>query len=212
MKLTKHGHACVRLERDGRALVIDPGEFSVGPVLDGVEAVLITHRHTDHVDVERLAAYGPPLEVWTSAGVAELLAGIPAAVHIVGDGDRFEAAGLSVRVFGDWHAPSHPDTEITTNIGFLAGEEVFYPGDALTVPGVPVPTLLLPTQASWMLGRDWVEYLREIRPLRAYSTHDGMFNDDGLALIEGWLEHEAERAGAGADYRRLAVGESVALG
>ena len=28
MRLTKHGHACVRLESGGRVLVIDPGTLS----------------------------------------------------------------------------------------------------------------------------------------------------------------------------------------
>ena len=33
MKLTKHEHACVVLEKDGASIVIDPGSFSSGAVL-----------------------------------------------------------------------------------------------------------------------------------------------------------------------------------
>ncbi|MDQ5862445.1 MAG: MBL fold metallo-hydrolase, partial [Actinomycetota bacterium] len=52
MKLTKYTHACVRLEQDGRVLVLDPGTFSeTEEALDGAQAVLITHEHGDHVDV-----------------------------------------------------------------------------------------------------------------------------------------------------------------
>ncbi|WP_136706292.1 MBL fold metallo-hydrolase [Agromyces sp. H66] len=211
MKLTKYGHACVLLEKDGRSLVIDPGVFSDAPLLDEVAAVLITHGHADHLDIERLAASGP-LEVWTCAAVAEALAETPASVHVVADGDRFEAAGFAVQVFGERHAQGHPDVSIASNVGFLIDEEVFYPGDALTVPEVPVPTLLLPTHAPWMRGREMIDYLRTVRPVRAYSTHDGMLNEHGLASVDAWLGLEAQRAGDGADIRRLAMGESITLG
>ena len=54
MRLTKMGHACVRLEKDGRILVIDPGTLTEPEALDGAEAVLITHEHFDHVELSRL--------------------------------------------------------------------------------------------------------------------------------------------------------------
>ena len=43
MRLTKLGHACVRLEKDGARLVIDPGAWSGPDRLAGAQAVLITH-------------------------------------------------------------------------------------------------------------------------------------------------------------------------
>lgn len=59
MKLTKLGHACVRLEKNGRALVIDPGALTPqDDALAGVEAVLVTHEHADHLDPDRLRGPG----------------------------------------------------------------------------------------------------------------------------------------------------------
>jgi L-ascorbate metabolism protein UlaG (beta-lactamase superfamily) len=52
MKLTKYTHACVRLEKDNRVLVLDPGTFSeTAEALSGADAVLVTHEHGDHIDV-----------------------------------------------------------------------------------------------------------------------------------------------------------------
>ena len=78
MKLTKFTHACVRLEKDGQALVLDPGTFSeTGQALDGAGAVLITHEHGDHVDVPAVVAAlqgNDALQVFAPAGVAAKLA------------------------------------------------------------------------------------------------------------------------------------------
>jgi L-ascorbate metabolism protein UlaG (beta-lactamase superfamily) len=49
MRLTKLGHSCVRLEKDGPVLVIDPGTWSdASTALTGASAVLITHEHAGH--------------------------------------------------------------------------------------------------------------------------------------------------------------------
>ncbi|MCK2212803.1 MBL fold metallo-hydrolase [Actinomadura sp. ATCC 31491] len=209
MQLTKYGHACVRLEKDGKVLVIDPGAFTRDPVLDGADAVLITHEHMDHVDVGKLTAASPDLEVWTCEGVAAELSEVPAKVQVVRHGDAFETAGFRVRAFGEWHAANHPDVPIVQNVGFLVEDEVFYPGDSFTVPEAEVGTLLVPTGAPWLKLPEVVEYLRTVRPARAYSTHDALYGDIGLALVDNWLKMEADKQGA--DIRRLAVGESVTL-
>jgi L-ascorbate metabolism protein UlaG (beta-lactamase superfamily) len=207
MKLTKFGHACWRLEKGDRTMVIDPGAFSGESLLDGASSVLITHEHFDHVDVDLLKRAAPDLEIWTCQAVADTLTEVPAKVQVVRDGDTFGTAGFGVKVIGEWHAPNHPDMPIVQNVGFLVDEEVFYPGDALTVPGVAVPTLLVPTNAPWMKALEMVEYLREVRPSRAYSTHDGLVNEIGHKLIDTWLGMESDNQKA--DMRRIPVGESV---
>lgn len=67
MRLIKFTHSCVRLEVDGRVLVIDPGIWSEPRALDGADAVLITHEHVDHVDVLRLRGAGLPVFAPSSA-------------------------------------------------------------------------------------------------------------------------------------------------
>lgn len=212
MKLTKYGHACVRLEKDGRTLVIDPGKFSGAGVLDGADTVLITHEHFDHLDegaLREAAAKNVALEIYGPEAVISKLGDIAVLTRAVRDGDRFGTNGFGIAVAGEWHAVNHPDQPVVQNVGFLVDEQVFYPGDALTVPAFEVPTLLLPTNAPWVKLREWVEYLRQVRPGRAYSTHDGLLNEVGLRLVDNWLGMEADRHKA--EIRRLAPGESVTL-
>ena len=61
MRITKFGHACVRIEHDGQVVVIDPGAFTEREAVDGATAVLITHEHADHLDVDHLRATDAPI-------------------------------------------------------------------------------------------------------------------------------------------------------
>ncbi|MET7906622.1 MBL fold metallo-hydrolase [Streptomyces sp. NPDC005355] len=206
MRITKFGHACVRLEKNGRAVVIDPGVMTREPdALVGAEAVLITHEHFDHFDPERLRGFRSA--IYTCAGVARRLGVFGDRVNVVRDGDSFSIAGFEVSVAGDKHHFSHPDAPPVDNIGFLIDEEVFHPGDALTV--VDVPTLLVPGQAPWLTVPDMISYLRRMTPRRAYAIHDGLINEWGLKVLDDVLAMEAKRAGA--DIRRLRPRESVEL-
>ncbi|NED07143.1 MBL fold metallo-hydrolase, partial [Streptomyces sp. SID6648] len=56
MKLIKKSHACVRLEKDGGTLVLDPGGFTEEDAALGADAILVTHEHPDHFDELRLRA------------------------------------------------------------------------------------------------------------------------------------------------------------
>ncbi|MGW4852139.1 MBL fold metallo-hydrolase [Streptomyces sp. NPDC004288] len=210
MKLTKKSHACVRLEKDGRTLVLDPGMFTEEDAVLGVDALLVTHEHADHFDEGRLRAAldaNPAAEIWTLRSVADRIsAAFPGRVHTVGHGDAFTAAGFDVQVHGELHAVIHPDIPRVTNVGYLVDGAVFHPGDALTVPDHPVDTLLLPVMAPWNKISEVIDYVREVRPRRAYDIHDALLTD----LARPLYDRQIGELG-GAEHARLASGASAEL-
>lgn len=212
--LTKQGHACVRLHRDDRTLVIDPGGFSEEDAAAGADALLVTHEHPDHFDENRLRAVldaNPATELWTLRSVAEQLApAYPGRVHTVGHGDAFSAAGFDVRVYGELHAVIHPDIPRVTNVGYLVDGTVFHPGDALTIPDAPVDTLLLPLQAPWSKFSEIVDYVRELGPRVAYDIHDGLLSGNAFSIYERMLGPQGPGIG-GAEHLRLLPGESAPM-
>lgn len=214
MKLTKKGHACVRIEKDDRVLVIDPGAFTEPDAVAGADVLLVTHEHADHFDEGRLRAAlegSPRAAIWTLASVADQLsAAFPGRVHTVGHGDTFTAAGFDVEVHGELHAVIHPDIPRITNVGYVVDGTVFHPGDALTVPGRPVDTLLMPVQAPWSKLSEVIDYVREVRPRRAYDIHDGLLSDAAHQVYGRMLGPDGPGI-AGAEHTRLAPGESVTL-
>jgi len=212
MELTKHGHACVVLAEDGRRLVIDPGAFTDPAVLTGASAVLVTHEHFDHFVPDQLRAAmdaDPALEVWTNGSVAGQLEGLGTRVHVVGDGDAVEVAGFEVQVHGELHAVIHPDIPRIPNVGFLVGGLVFHPGDALTVPGEPVSTLLLPMHAPWSKASEVIDYVRAVDADQAFAVHDALLSDIGLTVVTGLLGERGP--GTPKPFSRLAPGDSVEL-
>ncbi len=190
MRLTKLGHACVRLEKDGAVLVIDPGAFSGDDALDGASAVLITHEHFDHVVPDKLRAAmaaDAGLELWTTASLAEQFTDLGGRVHAVTHGDTFTAAGFDVHAYGSEHAVLHQDIPMIANTGFMIDGELFHPGDALTVPEDPVHTLLLPVSAPWLKMSEMVDYARAVAPQRGYAIHDALLSDIGLMVLDNFL-------------------------
>ncbi|MBT2381337.1 MBL fold metallo-hydrolase [Streptomyces sp. ISL-111] len=205
LTLTKKTHSCVRIEKEGRVLVIDPGGFSEDDAALGADVLLVTHEHPDHFDEARLRAgleANPAAEIWTLRSVADRLsAAFPGRVHTVRDGDAFSAAGFDVTVHGELHAVIHPDIPRITNVGFLVDGSVFHPGDALTVPERPVDTLLLPVMAPWSKISEVIDYVREVKPRRAIDVHDALLTDLARPIYDSQIG-----ALGGADHGRLAPG------
>lgn len=207
MRVVKYTHSCLRLEKNDRAVVIDPGSFSEEEPLDGASAVLITHEHVDHLDVEKLKRH-PSLEVWTNAAVADLLSEAgPERVHVVADGSTFSVAGFDVSVHGEQHEVIHPDLPPVPNVGFFVDNSLFHPGDAFTVLDRPVETLVVPISAPWLRVSTPIDYIRTVKPRLALGSHEVLLSEIGSTIQSGMVARMSEAAGV--DYRLLASGSAV---
>ncbi len=205
MRLTKYGHACVRIEDGDRVLVIDPGTLSDLGALSSATAVLVTHEHEDHLDVDWLQAAraaNPALTVHTHAALAaDLGDGVTAAAA----GDTFTAAGFTVRAVGGEHAEVVDGLPGCPNIGFIV-DGVYHPGDSLFVPAEAVDTLLVPASGPWLKLGEAIEFVRAVGPARAFPIHDAHLSEIGLETFDWWLETKG-----GTDYARIPEGGSVDL-
>lgn len=185
--LTKFTHSCVRLDDGDHALVIDPGIFSeLDAALDGADAVLITHEHPDHVDVDRVRAAASAdsrLRIWTPPNLAAAL-DLGDQVVAVTPGERFQAAGFDVEVFGGQHGLLHPTVPVVQNNCYLINDTVYHPGDSVIVPTKPVRLLLVPIHAPWSSTADAMDFIVSVRPPKAIQIHDALLNEHGLSFVE----------------------------
>ncbi|ANY09921.1 MBL fold metallo-hydrolase [Pseudonocardia sp. HH130630-07] len=184
MHLTHYGHACVLVDTGAARLLFDPGAFSAGfESLDGLDAILVTHQHADHVvagTLQDLLRRNPDAALVTDGQTAGQLDGIDA--RTAAPGDRLTLGGAEVAVVGTGdHAEIHSAIPIVANNGYLVDGALLHPGDAYVPPGVDdLTTLLLPTGAPWLKISEAVDYLRTVAPRTVVPIHEQTLADPAM--------------------------------
>jgi L-ascorbate metabolism protein UlaG (beta-lactamase superfamily) len=190
MKIHKYAHACLLVEKDGVKVVIDPGSWNETPDATGVSAILITHEHGDHCDLDQvrsIVAANPGVRVISHAAVGEKLAEIGIEHEVIEPGVVVDVKGLTIESFGTEHAAIYKASPCR-NTGFLIGGELFIPGDALhDVPNKPVRVLALPTGGPWMKLEEAIDYAKAVKPSVIFPYHDAMHTDDYRPFVIGTI-------------------------
>jgi len=157
---------CYVLRADGaeRGLVVDPGEeperilAAIEELGIGVDAILLTHTHFDHIGAVAPVAkatgapvYCPEIEVRV---LADIMAYVPwsgfgpfesyDADETVAGGEHLELAGLGIDViFTPGHSPGHVTYAVASEAALFSGD-VLFEGSVgrVDLPGGSWPTLL----------------------------------------------------------------------
>jgi L-ascorbate metabolism protein UlaG (beta-lactamase superfamily) len=154
--LTWLGQAGFRLEIDGVSVVIDPWltphEARLIPAAplalaaDGLDEVLITHEHFDHLDLPflpRLLERSPAATVVLPTPLVPLVEPVVPSAQLVGvqPGDALEVAGLELRVVPACHGVTMDDAygdgstlgDGARFVGYVLGEadRVYHAGDTI---------------------------------------------------------------------------------
>jgi hydroxyacylglutathione hydrolase len=153
-----------RLDDADRGLIIDPGDEAdrILRVVDelglGIDAILLTHTHFDHVGAVAPVARATGAPVWCPELEVPVLADIMSFVpwpgfgpyesydadQTVSGGEHLELAGMEIDVL---HTPGHSPGHVTYSI---PGEAALFSGDVLfqgsvgrvDLPGGDGPTLM----------------------------------------------------------------------
>ncbi len=189
-ELVHLGHACVVVDTGAARVLLDPGAFSEGwQTLEGLDAILVTHQHFDHLDIEKLPALlaqNPDAELVVDPGTADVLRERGIAHTRREPGEEFTVGGTRVEVVGTAageHAVIHPDIPVIANNGYVLraeGGTVMHPGDAYVPAPAGVDVLLLPTGAPWLKVSEAVDYLRAVAPPIAVPIHEAVLASPDL--------------------------------
>ena len=152
-----------RLEGSDRAIVIDPGDEpdrllgAIDELGVGVDAILVTHCHFDHVGAVSPVAKATGAPVYVPEIEAPVLADIMSytfpgagpyesydADETVAGGERLELGGFEIDVlFTPGHSPGHVTYSIPDHEAVFSGDVLFNGSVGRTdLPGGDWPTLL----------------------------------------------------------------------
>ena len=209
MKITKHGHACLVLEHEGKKAIVDPGFYTEDMSgTDQVVAIVITHAHDDHCfeqQVAKVLAKNPKLKIFGTSEVKEKLKDFD--VTTVYHGDYYEVDGFKFEFFGDMHQIIHESIPLIQNTGVMINDLLYYPGDSYTTPDRPVKVLACPTSAPWLKIGDVMDFIAAVKPEISFATHNALLSDLGHDLNNSRVKLVTEQFGGVFSY--LQVGESL---
>jgi L-ascorbate metabolism protein UlaG (beta-lactamase superfamily) len=243
-RVTYVGHATVLVELDGVRLLTDPmlrrrvfhlrrSPAAGVTVPEGVDAVLVSHAHWDHLDVRSLVMLPGDTPLVVPGGVRRLVRGRRGDVVELDVGGVFELDGVTVTAtYAEHDAGRGPFGARTPALGFLlaGSSRIYFAGDTDLFPGMadlaPLDLALLPV-AGWgptlppghLNPRSAAEALRLLRPRTAVPIHWGTYaaigwrrpaRDLDRTAAEAFARHAAELAPE-VDVRILAPGETLEL-
>ncbi len=209
MRITDLGHSCLLLEYDDARVLVDPGTFSDDfEFVEDLDAVLVTHQHPDHVDVDRLPALleaSPKARLLVEPGTVEVLARAGITAEAFAAGAEASIGGVTVRGVGGEHAVIHRDIPRVGNTGLLFTAEgsptVFHPGDMIDTTPEGVDVLAYPLTAPWCALKETVDFLRAMRAAVAVPIHDAIVSPAGRGL---YLSQTTNLSPDGTQVRDLA--------
>lgn len=214
MRLTHLGHACLLVEIADQRILIDPGVYSSGfEDLTDLSAVLVTHQHPDHIDMDRVpsllsANAEARLLVEPDTAVA---AGISSG-SVFAAGSEADIASVHIRGVGGQHAVNHDQIQPIGNVGYVISADgeptLFHPGDMYAETPADVDVLALPLNAPWAKMAETLTFLRAVEPRVAVPIHDGLLNSTGR---DGYLMHVTKFGPSGTEVRDLSDGQPAAF-
>ncbi|MDQ4058039.1 MAG: MBL fold metallo-hydrolase [Actinomycetota bacterium] len=166
-------------------IVIDPAvrdEPFLDAVMDvagDVEWIVVTHRHPDHIG--GVAALAHRTGALVRAFGTEPVDGV--AVESLADGDELRAGGVTLRAL---HTPGHASDHLCFE---MVGTKSLFAGDNILGEGTAV---IAPPDGNM---RDYLFSLYRLRGMDLERIYPGHFRplDGGTQVIEGYLQHRAER-------------------
>ena len=196
MRLTHLGHACLLVETGGQRILIDPGVFSPGIVdVTGLDVILITHQHADHVDLQRLPAVleaNPQALLYAEPQAAAVMAEAGIGSEHTVAGEELSFGRVLIMPVGEKHALINEALPRVGNLGVVIRAEgeptLFHPGDAYDAAPGQIDILAVPLNAPWTASRDTVAFAQRIAPKVSVPIHDALLSATGRQLYLSQLK------------------------
>jgi len=202
LTLRKYKHACFVVEKAGQSLVVDPGGWSDDFVMPAnVVGIVVTHEHQDHCDpvrLESIIAANPEAVIYAHAAVIQRISHLP--TQKVDAGENVHVGEYALSFVGGEHARIDMSIPPIANLGIVIDGSLYYPGDSYALPGFAIATLALPISAPWLKFSEAADFVRAVRPMHVFPTHDAILSSTGKSLLDNMFNEICNEVGA--QYQR----------
>jgi len=137
MKITKYPQSCFIVEEEGVKIVIDVGSFALEKFgveeFMGADGILITHRHSDHLDAEAIKKIieGRDVVIFCNQDVCGLLEEEGVSASVLGVDEERDIKGVKVKGVKALHGDLPGGRPKPDVMGFLIGGKVYHMGDCV---------------------------------------------------------------------------------
>lgn len=182
MKISKFLHSCLVFEKKGFKLLVDPGMFSfveglVKPeAFNDVSAIIITHNHSDHLDMDNLKKI-------LAAGKAELYANREVVNELKKEGlqgtllkeGKVNIGPFYIEAINVKHEPLL-DSPVPEMTALIIDARVLHPADSFEEKLLSyknIELLLLPIMAPFTNEIKVADFADRLQPKQIFPVHDG---------------------------------------
>lgn len=124
MKITKYPQSCLLIETEGKKILVDPGVLKYKEeyfdTWNGVDAILITHKHPDHCNVSVLEKMNKDITIYATKEVQNAYPSLN--ITIVASNDSIVVGQINIEVVHAIHGYQpllKGDKEIHENVGYI---------------------------------------------------------------------------------------------
>lgn len=129
MKITKFPQSCLLIETKGKKILVDPGTLKYKDeyfdIWNSVDIILITHKHSDHCNVEVLKKLNDNIKIYSSNEVSNNYPELPIKLVKEGEIINFEN-GITIEVVHAEHGyipPMKNGAKVIENVGYIIDDK-----------------------------------------------------------------------------------------
>ncbi len=184
MKIRKIGHCCLLIQTKKLTILTDPGNFSVeqNSIL-GIDVILITHEHADHLhteSLEKIIKNNPEAKIFTNSGVGIQLDKLGITYTLLEGSDTTYVNECLLEACDSKHEEIFEELGQVQNTGYFIDNKLFYPGDSFANPEKEIDVLALPVAGPWCTVSEAIHYALHLKPKVVFPVHDGMLQADRI--------------------------------
>lgn len=137
MKIKKFPQSCILIESNKTKILVDPGSVKYDEKFlkdwKSADAILVTHRHSDHINASAVKALGLP--VYSTKEVASYNPDL--SINLIKEGDTFKIGKVKIEVVKAIHGYMAPGGEVLENVGFMIDDgktKLYVTSDTIRFP------------------------------------------------------------------------------